>query len=290
MSNIMNNNIEDDVLVDSAVEKDLGETNQEKATVPNLTLAVILDAYKKGMNAPNQNQIVNRVTEIKNSSETKVFYEPRSQQPAVSRALKKLVKEEKCEIIHGVGVDLERFTYSEVKNSNVFLMIARLLKTKGVFEYCEAARIVKQKHPEARFLLVGGESTVKKTDIQKYIDENSIEYIGQVDDVRDYIGNCTVNVLPSYREGFGLVNAEAGAIGRMSITCDTNRTRDTVIDGYNGFLVPVKSVDSLVEKMCWSIENLDNVKKMGFNARKVVEENFDVKKINEKIMGIVEDL
>lgn len=196
---------------------------------------------------------------------------------------RKLVQENQCEIVHGIGVDLERFSYKPLKNQNTFLMIARLLKTKGVIEYCEAARIVKQKYPNATFNLLGPEGTMKQTDIQEYIDDNSINYLGPTTDVRPFIENASVHVLPSYREGLGLVNAEAGAVGRPSITCDTNGTRDTVEDGYNGFLVPIKNAEAIAEKMIYFLENPSEIERMGKNARTFAENNFDQKIINEKI-------
>lgn len=198
-----------------------------------------------------------------------------------------LVAEEKCEIIHGVGVNLERFDFRPTKNQNTFLMISRLLKTKGIFEYCEAAKKVKEKYPEAVFNLLGPEGTLKKEDIAEYIDSGVINYLGATTDVRPFIEEATVHVLPSYREGLGLVNAEAGAIGRPSITCDTIGTRDTVEDGYNGFLVRLYNSDDIAEKMIYFIENPDMAIKMGENARKYVEEHFDQREINKKICSIV---
>ena len=198
-----------------------------------------------------------------------------------------LVAEDKCEIVHGIGIDLERFAFKPIKNHNTFLMIARLLKTKGVMEYCEAARIVKKTHPEAVFNLVGPEATLKQADIQEYIDDGSVNYLGPTSDVRPYIEECSVHVLPSYREGLGLVNAEAGAVGRPIITGDTNGTRDTVDDGYNGFLVPIKNSAALADKMIYFLENPDKIEVMGKNARVFAEANFDHRVINEKICKII---
>ena len=202
---------------------------------------------------------------------------------------RKLVKEEKCEIIHGIGVDLERFTYSEVKNSNVFLMIARLLKTKGVFEYCEAARIVKQKHPEAQFNYLGGEGTVSIEDVKEYMDKGELNYLGEVQDVRPYIEDCGVFVLPSYREGLPVSVMEAEAVGRAILASDCEGCRETVKDGYNGYLIEKRNSQALADKMCWFIENPEKVKEMGINARKFAEENFDEKIINTQILKIIEN-
>ncbi len=195
----------------------------------------------------------------------------------------KLVKEEKCELIHGVGVDLERFAFQPIENKNTFLMIARMLRTKGVMEYCECARRVKKIHPEAVFQYIGAEGSIKLTDIQEYIDDGSIEYLGTTVDVRPYWAACGCCVLPSYREGVPACVMEAEATGRMIITSDTVGCKETVQDGYNGFLVPLKDVDSLVEKCIWVLENPNEMIKMGKNARKFAEEHFDSKCINENI-------
>ena len=201
---------------------------------------------------------------------------------------RKLVKADKGEIVHGVGVNLEKFKYTSIEEHRSFLMVARMLETKGIYEYANAARIVKQKYPDAKFGYLGGEGTVKVEDIKEYIDDGSLEYYGETSDVKSYYEKATVCVLPSYREGFGLVNAEGGAVGRAVITCNTNGTKDTVKDGYSGFLVPVKDVNAIAEKMIYFIENPDKAVEMGINARKFAEENFDQKVINQKIFNIVD--
>lgn len=200
---------------------------------------------------------------------------------------RKIVKDSQCEVIHGVGVDFTRFRYKPISQNATFIMLARLLRTKGVFEYCEAARIVKRKYPIATFYLAGREEELKVKDIKEYIDDLSVNYLGELKDVIPFIEKSTVNVLPSYREGFGLVNAEAAAIGRPSITCDTNGTRDTIIDRVGGFLIRVANVDDLVEKMVYYIENPEQADIMGKNARKFAEENFDTTIIHRKIVDII---
>ncbi len=202
---------------------------------------------------------------------------------------RKLVKEEQCELIHGIGVDLERFSQQPIKNTNTFLMIARMLKAKGVYEYCECARKVKKIYPETKFQYLGAEGDVKLSDIQEYIDDGSIEYLGTTVDVRPYIACCCCCLLSSYREGMPMCIMEAQATGRMVITSNGIGCRDTVIGGYNGFLVPVKNVDSMVEKCIWVIENPEQVIEMGKNARQFAEENFDSVKINDRIMEVVRE-
>lgn len=200
---------------------------------------------------------------------------------------RKLVKAEQCELVHGVGVDLTKFIYSPIENKNRFLMVARMLKTKGVFEYCEAARIVKEKFPEAEFHYVGPEGTVAVADIKEYIDDGSIVYHGAQKDVADYYKACAVNVLPSYREGFSVTIMEAEAIGRAIITTKTNGCKEAVKEGYNGFLVNVGNAEQIAERMIWFLEHPKEMEEMGKNARLYAEEHFDCEKINEKIYSIL---
>lgn len=200
---------------------------------------------------------------------------------------RKLVKKEQCEIIHGIGVDLEKFAYKPIKNNRTFLMVARMLKTKGVYEYCKCARIVKQKYPDAVFNYLGAEGTVTLADIKEYIDDGSINYLGTTTDVRPYYEDCSAYVLPSYREGMPVSVMEAEAVGRAVITSDTNGCRDTVVVGKNGFLVPVGSVEKLAEKVIWCIEHPKEAEQMGKNARRFAEENFDDAKINTQVCEVL---
>lgn len=193
---------------------------------------------------------------------------------------RKLVRETQCEIVHGIGVDLEKFAYKPLKNHRTFLMVARMLKTKGVFEYCECARIVRRKYPDAVFNYLGAEGTVKLDDIREYIDDGSIVYLGTTDDVRPYYEDCAAYVLPSYREGMPMSVMEAEAVGRAIIATDVNGCRDTVKIGYNGFLVPRGDASALSEKIVYCIEHPEETELFGANSRKYAEENFDQKKIN----------
>ena len=202
---------------------------------------------------------------------------------------KGLVKEDKCEIIHGIGVDTEHFAYKPIKNHRTFLMIARMLKTKGVYEYCKCARIVKQKYPDAVFNYLGAEGTVKLSDIQEYIDDGSINYLGTTKDVRPYLEDTLLLLLSSYREGMPMSIMEAEAVGRGIITSDGIGCKDTVEDEYNGFVVPHDDYKQMAEKVIWCIEHPEEAEQMGKNARIFAEENFEQKKINEFIVKVIKE-
>lgn len=199
---------------------------------------------------------------------------------------RKLVKKEQCEIIHGIGVDLEKFAYKPIKNHRTFLMVARMLKTKGVYEYCKCARIVKQKYPDAVFNYLGAEGTVTLADIKEYVDDGSINYLGTTTDVRPYYEDCSMFVLLSnYREGLPMSIMEAEAVGRGIITSNGVGCRDTVVDGYNGFIISQGDYEQMAEKVIWCIEHPEEAEQMEKNARAFAEENFDQKKINEFILS-----
>ena len=201
-----------------------------------------------------------------------------------------LVRRDKCFVVNGSGVNMERFTPAPFPEQITFLMISRLLKSKGVGEYLEAARIVKQKHPEVRFMLLGKYETnmqdaLSKEYVQKFIDDGIVERFEETSDVRPYYAQCSVYVLPSYREGTPRTVLEAMAMGRPIITTDANGCRETVINGQNGFIVPIKAVHSLADKMFWMIENWLSIPHMGGASRVFAEEKFDVRKVNQAILA-----
>ena len=201
---------------------------------------------------------------------------------------RKLVRGEQSEVIHGIGVDLEKFAFKPIKNERSFLMIARMLETKGIYEYCKCARIVKQQYPDAVFNYLGAEGAVALNDIQEYIADGSINYLGTTKDVRPYLEDCSVFVLLShYREGLPMSIMEAEATGRAIFTSDNVGCRDTVVNGYNGFLVTKKDYQGLADKCVWAIENPEQVSRMGTNARLFAEKEFNADKINQRIYEVV---
>lgn len=200
----------------------------------------------------------------------------------------KLAKPEQIQIVNGSGVNLNQFRYNSIQNFPVFLFVGRIIRDKGVMEYVKAAEIVKKKYPCARMQMVGffdtNPTALQKEDIQDYIDNGVVEYFGYVEDVRPFLINASVFVLPSYHEGTPKSVLEAMAVGRPIITTNAPGCRETVIEGVNGFLVPVKNVDKLAEKMAWMIENKSEVEKMGIESMKICRKKYDVNIINKVIL------
>ncbi|MBC7344613.1 MAG: glycosyltransferase family 4 protein [Clostridia bacterium] len=197
----------------------------------------------------------------------------------------RIVSEEKAFLLGPIGVDLQHFNFAPpVKKPVTFLLAARLLREKGVVEFAEAARIIKRKYPETRFILLGGLDTnpgaISRAEVESWVRDGVLEWPGHVDDVRPWISQASVFVLPSYREGVPRSIQEAMAMGRPVITTDAPGCRETVIEGVNGFLVPVRDVDALVRAMERFILEPELIERMGKESRRLAEERFDVHKIN----------
>ncbi len=208
----------------------------------------------------------------------------------------RIIEKEKVVVINGSGVNIDYYRFAPVaEGPATFLLIARLLKEKGILEYVEAARLVKNKYPEAVFKLIGwplagDPSVIEVEKIEKWKEEGIVEILGETDDVRSFIAAASVYVLPSYREGMPRTVLEAMAMGRAIITTDASGCRETVEEGVNGFLVPVKDSRTLAEAMEKFIVEPDLAGKMGRESRRIAEEKYDVRKVNHvinKTMGII---
>jgi glycosyltransferase involved in cell wall biosynthesis len=193
-------------------------------------------------------------------------------------------------VVNGSGIDLEQFPQVPLpKGKVVFLLIARLLKDKGICEFVEAARRMKRRYSHVHFRLVGPSDTnpaaIPAKLLQAWEQEGIVECKGWVHDVRPEISKSTVYVLPSYREGTPRTVLEAMAMGRPIITTDAAGCRETVRDGRNGFLVPVRDVGKLADAMERFIIRPELALEMGICSRKFAEEKYDVHKVNAAILG-----
>lgn len=196
-----------------------------------------------------------------------------------------------CRAIHldGEGVCLTSFFHAAPNKGDIrFLMVARVLRDKGVEEFVEAAKKVKMWYPEAEFCLLGpldeNPSAISKEQLMIWQEEGAIRYLGETSDVRPFIEQASVYVLPSYREGLPRTTIEAMAMGRPIVTTDVPGCRDTVVNGENGFLVPAKDAESLTRAMMKFCSNPELVTTMGQKSREIVCGKFDVRMINTKIM------
>ncbi|OSI13303.1 glycosyltransferase family 4 protein [Neisseria canis] len=190
-------------------------------------------------------------------------------------------------VVNGSGVNTEKFSPQPLPEGEEihFLLIGRLLKDKGVREYVEAARKVKQKYPHAVFNMVGfidiNPSAITQAELDQWVSEGTVKFWGKLSDVRPALNACHIFVLPSYREGTPRTVLEAMATGRAIITTDAPGCRQTVDEGYNGFLVPVQSSEKLAEAMERFITQPDLIESMRQASLEIVKTKYDVNIIND---------
>ena len=194
----------------------------------------------------------------------------------------------KCVIVNGSGVDLEEYPSSLFEEFNSFLMITRMNKDKGLVEYVDAAKIIKKRFPHVQFYLAGwfdsSRSSVKKSNLDKWVESGVINFLGFLEDVRPAIKKSSVFVLPSYREGTPRAVLEAMSMGRAIITTDAPGCRETVKDGENGYLVPIQDAGALVIAMEKFVDNAELVEKMGKRSREIAVQKYDAQKVNSVIL------
>jgi glycosyltransferase involved in cell wall biosynthesis len=201
-----------------------------------------------------------------------------------------LVESKKIVCLGGIGVDLQEWIPTvPVVKPVTFILCARLLKEKGILEYVESARKIKLKHQNVRFILLGGLDSnpggLSLADVEGWVHEDIIEWPGHVS-VKHWLAGSSVYVLPSYREGVPRSTQEAMAMGKPVITTDVPGCRETVIDGVNGFMVPSRDIDSLVQAMERFILDPKLIVCMGVESRRLAEERFDSRKVNAHLISI----
>ena len=204
------------------------------------------------------------------------------------------IKVKKYIVVNGVGLKVSEFKFSSPPKERIsFLFIGRILKEKGIREFLEAARIVKQNYNCADFVVVGGFDDVNPgcldpKILEEYTKTDVIHYTGHVSSVVRWINSSSVFVLPSYREGLPRSIQEAMIVGRAIITTNVAGCKETVIDNHNGFLIEKWSVTDLVKKMLFFIENPSKIAEMGHNSHELALKKFDVDVINRKLLSIIE--
>lgn len=198
-------------------------------------------------------------------------------------------------VVNGSGIDLTRFPLRPLHGlggGTAFLLIARLISEKGIYEYVEAARRLKARHPQARFQILGGVEDrpggISLKEIAAWEAEGAIEYLGEVRDVRPHLDACHVYVLPSYREGTPRTVLEAMATGRPIVTTQVPGCRQTVDEGVNGYLVEAKSPDALERAMERFLLEPQLIEKLGRQSRAIAEERFEVNRVNRQMLSQME--
>ena len=197
-------------------------------------------------------------------------------------------------LIRGSGVDLNQYEYNEEKNENIKVSMAcRLLKDKGVFEYIEAAKILKQKLPNVEFELYGdidihNPASLTSDDIEKIKNDGFVKVHGFTSNIAKVFSDSNIVVLPSYREGLPKVLIEAAACGRAVITTDVPGCRDAIEPNVTGLLCQVRNSQSLANQIEKLILDKDLRNSMGKAGRELAKKEFDIKKVVEKHFDIYE--
>ncbi len=208
---------------------------------------------------------------------------------------KGIIAKQKALLIKGSGIDTKEWQMNNFnidtgklnidKSKPTVLMIARVIKDKGVNEYIKAAEILKNR---ANFLYVG---EIDKGNRNAFVpDWKNVKYLGFRKDIKELISIADIVVLPSYREGIPRTLLEAASMGKPIVTTDTVGCREVVDNGINGFLVPVKDYRALAERIKVLIENKALREEFGRKSREKAEKEFDIKIIVEQYLEVYEEI
>lgn len=209
-----------------------------------------------------------------------------------------IIQPEQARYIKGSGVNLKEFCYvPEPEEGKVkVILTARMIVEKGVFILTEAAERLREKYGKTvEFQLIGGlddhPGAITKEQLDAACDGRYISWLGYRTDVRDLLRQCHIVAFPSYyMEGLPKSLIEATAVGRPIITCNSVGCKETVVDGVNGYLIPTKNVDALVEKLDLLLGNKELRVKMGQSGRAYAEEWFDIETVVSSHLSIYDEL
>lgn len=206
------------------------------------------------------------------------------------RIISKAPKPNDIEMLRGTGVDIEHFELAPPKLTPVtFLLVGRLVEAKGVREFANAAsRLMQTYSGQAKFQILGpsekGPGSVSLDEVNSWQQQGFLEYLGATDDVRPYIKAASVMVLPSYREGLPTSIMEGMSMGRPAVVADAPGSRELVVDGINGFMVPVKDPEALGDAMEKFIKQPELIEALGQTSRKMAEDDFNAREVASKLM------
>ncbi|MDA8491736.1 glycosyltransferase family 4 protein, partial [Kluyvera sp. Awk 3] len=197
-------------------------------------------------------------------------------------------------VLGAIGLDINEYPYIPPPVDPIsFIFVARFLQEKGVYEFIQAAKIVKAKFPDTHFYMLGdldafNPGSLSIENFNQLKNSGIIELPGHVDNVQDWLAKASVFVLPSYREGFPRSTQEAMAMGRAVITSDVPGCRETVVDGVNGFLIPARASLDLAERMFRFLHNPELITIMGTASHEIARARFDSSIVNNKLLSILQ--
>lgn len=209
-----------------------------------------------------------------------------------------IIKNNATQVLPGSGINLSHFKPApEVANKKfTFLLISRLIHDKGIIEYIDAVRYLKEKGIDANFQILGNKDTehrrgISEDIINSWIESNVVEYLGSTDDVRPFINKADCVVLPSYREGTPKSLLEAASSAKPIVATNVAGCTNIVQDNVNGLLCNVKDVKDLADKL-EAMTNMpkSRLEKMGKESRKIVEERFDEQIVIKSYLNTISSL
>lgn len=209
-----------------------------------------------------------------------------------------IIKQEQGRFIKGSGVNLEEFAYTPENTEGKLhvILTARMIVEKGIFLLTEAAERLREKYQDkVEFWLVGGlddhPGAITKEQLDEVCDGSYIKWLGYRTDVRDLLRDSHIVAFPSYyMEGLPKSLIEADATGRPVITSNSVGCKDTVVDGYNGYLIEPKDVDALTAKLDVLLSDAELRRTMGKNSREYAEKYFDIEVVIERHLAIYGEL
>ncbi len=200
-------------------------------------------------------------------------------------------------LIKGSGVNLKEFKFTELpKGRPIIMMISRIIKDKGIFEFIESAKILnKNKFFQGNFYLIGdidknNPSAINRKLINEWKKKEYLKIFKHQKNIYKWMKKSTLIVLPSYREGFPKVIMEAASCGRPVITTNVPGCRDAILNNKTGFLIPPKNSKDLSKTIFHLSKNKKLLRRMGRAARIHAKKNFDIKIIISKHLKIYENL
>jgi len=192
-------------------------------------------------------------------------------------------------VVHGSGVDLAEFTPQPLPTgAPIVLYMGRLLRDKGIIELIDAARLVRRRRPDVRFQLLGhldkNPAAVTQDELDAWVREGVVEYLGETDDVRPYLAAATMLALPSYREGTPRSVLEALATGRPIVATDVPGCRETVVHGENGYLVPPFEAAPLADAIVRTLADPAELERMARASRALAESKYDARRVSAAML------
>lgn len=248
----------------------LGDPFQDNSLKGKLLLSLICYLYKKSFS------YVNKVFFL-NSDDMKEFVD------------RKIVSAEKIVRINGIGIDPSKYTIKEKKDDNKRVsMLSRLLKNKGIIEYCEIASIVKKERNDIVFELYGSEMEIKKEDIDFYTKNGIVFYGGYANNPQEVINNSSLIAICSHREGFPVCALEAMMLKKAIVAFDAPGTREAVINEKTGYLIPIGDTALFAKKIIELIDDEKRMSEYGEEGREYVLSNCTSDIVNDKILNVIQ--